>query len=99
MRIREKEKKKFKRLRRISGKYLAIFGEYTENIQAYVKNTRYTKLSPNTRKIFKLIQRIHRKYILAHMKKTTKESRRILLIHQETFSAKTKKVGDLKSST
>jgi hypothetical protein len=54
------------------GKYLRVFGEYAECIKAFKKNManwghlRYTKLSPNTRKVFKHIRRICRKNLFVH---------------------------------
>jgi hypothetical protein len=54
------------------GKYLSVFGEYTESIEAYMENMaiwdylRHTESSPNTRKVFKRIRRIRRKNLCVH---------------------------------
>ncbi len=54
------------------GKYLSVFGEYAESIYAYMEKTpnlgylRYTKSSPNTRKVFKRIWRIRGKNLCVH---------------------------------
>ncbi len=54
------------------GKYLSVFGDYAESIYAYMEKMaywgylRYTKSSPNTRKVFKRIRRIRGKYLCVH---------------------------------
>jgi hypothetical protein len=59
----------FRRMRR---KYLSAFGEYVDSIEAYMKNManwgylRYTKSSPNTRKVFKRIRRMRGKNLCVH---------------------------------
>jgi hypothetical protein len=56
----------------MSGKYLSVLGEYAESIYAYMENManwgylRYTKSSPNTRKVFKRIRIIHGKNLCVH---------------------------------
>ncbi len=54
------------------GKYLSVFGDFAESIYAYMEklanrgNLRYTKSSPNTRKVFKRIGRIRGKNLCVH---------------------------------
>ncbi len=54
------------------GKYLSVFGDYAESIYSYMKRManwgylRYTKSSPNTRKVFKRIRRILGKNLCVH---------------------------------
>jgi hypothetical protein len=54
------------------GKYLSVFGEYAESIYAYMEKMansgylRYTKSSPNARKVFKRIGRIRGKNLCVH---------------------------------
>jgi hypothetical protein len=54
------------------GKYLSVFGDYAESIYAYMEKManwgylRYTKSSPNMRKVFKRIQRIRGKNLCVH---------------------------------
>ena len=54
------------------GKYRSVFGDYAESIYAYKKKManwgylRYTKSSPNTRKVFKRIQRMRGKNLCVH---------------------------------
>ncbi len=68
----ENTRKVFKLLWRMRGKYLSVFGEYAESIQAYMEKMaswgylRYTKSSPNTRKVFKCIRRIRGKNLSVH---------------------------------
>jgi hypothetical protein len=50
-----------KRIRRICGKYLSLYGEYGK-----VRLLWYTKLSPNMRKVFKRIRRICGKNLCVH---------------------------------
>ncbi len=68
----ENTREVFKYLWRMRGKYLSVFGDYAENIYAYMKKManwgylRYTKPSPNTRKVFKRIRRIRGKNLCVH---------------------------------
>ncbi len=54
------------------GKYLSAFGDYAESILACMENMeiwgylRYTKSSPNARKVFKRIRRIRGKNVCVH---------------------------------
>ncbi len=54
------------------GKYLSAFGDYAESIYAYMENMaiwgylRYTKSSPNARKVFKRIWRMRGKNLCVH---------------------------------
>jgi hypothetical protein len=53
----------------MSGKYLSVFGEYAKRVYGEMANwgyLRYTKSSPNTRKVFKRIRRIRRKNLCIH---------------------------------
>ncbi len=66
-------RKVFKCLWRLRRKYLSVFEEYTESIYLSVNGEygklglfRYTKLSPNMRKVFKGIQRICVKNLCLH---------------------------------
>ncbi len=54
------------------GKYLSVIGDYAESIYAYMEKManwgylRYTKSSPNTRKVFKRIRRIRGKNLCVY---------------------------------
>jgi hypothetical protein len=74
------------------GKYLRVFGEYAECIKAFKENManwgylRYTKLSPNTRKVFKNIFGENVERIYSYMEKMKRDSWRILCnVQQMTF--------------
>jgi hypothetical protein len=54
------------------GKYLSVFGDYAESIYEYMEKMtnwgylRYTKSSPNMRKVFEHIRRIRGKNLCVH---------------------------------
>ncbi len=70
-------------------KYPNVFGEYAESIYAYMEKMgnwgylRYTKSSPNTRKVLNAFWE-YAETIHAYMEKTQRDSWRILRIRQKT---------------
>ncbi len=83
----QNKRKVFSNIWRIHGKYLSVHEEYNEFKVVYG-----TQNCLRIREKYFNLFREYTESILAHTKKTPKESCRILLIRQQTYLAKTKKV-------